>query len=729
MVDEKVESRLQPELQGKPVAVVQYNQWRSGGIIAVNYEARDFGVTRHMRGKEAKEKCPDIVLVSVPSVRGKADTSKYRCAGREVIDVLKKHCSIIERASVDEAYLDITELVEKRISSHTLQKNLMNALTNTYVVSYCENDNNNEEQRINGIEKWLDETYGEVGDEQARKLAIAGVIVEELRAEIFATCKFRCSAGISYNKILAKLACGLHKPNRQTILPSSAVPSLFATLPIKKVRNLGGKFGNIITESLGCNVMADLTRFSLQDLQKRFDEKTGSWLYNIARGIDNESVVTRLVCKSIGASKNFPGKQAIVKLEMLKHWVNELAIDVSDRLEQDREENERRATTLTVSFSHYEDRKVISQSRTCPLKSYKSEKIASQCIDILIKSTQKPIVNISIAAGKFIPAKGSGNFVNFFKSNGQNSKPKDKTTPYRVTVNSIDVECKNDVLASKEMENLTATENPKKIVAPFFSKEIENRGKKKVMDEPISPSTAILGSEQSKKALNRENLKNSFFMNFLKDSKPEISQDPSKNDLPMDVKDSILATIEQSPVEEKNSHKVDNQRVEKNTKLQEVDLLSQLHEIFPDLDNIDRSVVQLLPMELQQFANSYLKTKSSQKVRQPVKNVAKIGKSKSTKSKTIPKANSLQNFFVKTDSTLTDEPNLKKCSECSLMIKIDKYTEHLDFHVAKNLHREMNRVDSSGSSVELISSKRRRSDESPTTTTKKVKGISTFFDR
>ena len=50
--------------------------WYNCRIIAVNYEARSFGVTRHMRGKEAKEKCPDIVLVSVPCLRGKADTSR-----------------------------------------------------------------------------------------------------------------------------------------------------------------------------------------------------------------------------------------------------------------------------------------------------------------------------------------------------------------------------------------------------------------------------------------------------------------------------------------------------------------------------------------------------------------------------------------------------------------------------------------------------------------------------
>jgi len=74
---------------------------------------------------------------------------------------------------------------------------------------------------------------------------------------------------------LAKLACGLHKPNCQTILPEAAIASLYSTLPVKKVRNLGGKFGDIVIESLGCNVMGDLLQYSLEQLQKQFDEKTG----------------------------------------------------------------------------------------------------------------------------------------------------------------------------------------------------------------------------------------------------------------------------------------------------------------------------------------------------------------------------------------------------------------------------------------------------------------------
>lgn len=75
---------------------------------------------------------------------------------------------------------------------------------------------------------------------------------------------------------MAKLVCGLHKPNRQTILPPSGVSKLFCNLPVQKVRSLGGKFGNDVMERLGCKVMADLSKYSERDLQSYFDEKTGS---------------------------------------------------------------------------------------------------------------------------------------------------------------------------------------------------------------------------------------------------------------------------------------------------------------------------------------------------------------------------------------------------------------------------------------------------------------------
>lgn len=68
-----------------------------------------------MRGDEAKEQCPDIQLVKVPNVREKADLSKYRDAGKDVANVLQRFTHLLERASVDEAYLDITDAVNKRL--------------------------------------------------------------------------------------------------------------------------------------------------------------------------------------------------------------------------------------------------------------------------------------------------------------------------------------------------------------------------------------------------------------------------------------------------------------------------------------------------------------------------------------------------------------------------------------------------------------------------------------
>lgn len=68
-----------------------------------------------MRGDEAKEACPDIELVKVPNIREKADLSKYREAGKEVAEVLQTYTTLLERASVDEAYLDITDSVQNRL--------------------------------------------------------------------------------------------------------------------------------------------------------------------------------------------------------------------------------------------------------------------------------------------------------------------------------------------------------------------------------------------------------------------------------------------------------------------------------------------------------------------------------------------------------------------------------------------------------------------------------------
>ena len=103
-------------LIGKPVAVVQYNPFgdlktlkpsdnrivKSGGIIAVSYEARARGVKRIMRGAEAIKVCPEIILVQVPVAHGKADLTIYREAGDRVVKLLISKGCKLEKASIDE---------------------------------------------------------------------------------------------------------------------------------------------------------------------------------------------------------------------------------------------------------------------------------------------------------------------------------------------------------------------------------------------------------------------------------------------------------------------------------------------------------------------------------------------------------------------------------------------------------------------------------------------------
>ncbi|KAL7289378.1 hypothetical protein TKK_0016581 [Trichogramma kaykai] len=550
----QVETRLKPEYAGKPLAVVQYNLWRTGGIIAVNYEAREFGVTRHMRGEEAREKCPHIILAVVPGSRGKADTSRYRSAGREVIDVLKKHCTMVERASVDEAYLDITQIVDDQLAKKEFDPAVVEELKTTYVIGHSECNVNNEEQRRKGLEEWIAEAAEDI---QIQRLAIAGRFVEFLRQEIKETTTFNCSAGISFNKILAKLACGLHKPQKQTILPASSVSKLFGSLPVKKVRNLGGKLGDMVIDALGCHVMSDLLQYSLQDLQSRFDRKTGHWLYHIARGIDNEPVTPRLVSKSIGACKRFPGKQTIVKVETLRHWLGELSSEISERLEQDFEENERKATSLTVSFHYIQNKKVISQSRAFALTTYKQEKIAEMSINAVLKVTQDlPISFLGVSAGKFIKSRGSENLKKFFKpssslNNLQGSEKEDVNNFIDEHVELIK-KLKTQITNSNS-SNENNSETSKNVSIP-----IEQSSNSQFCSTSLKINDKFSPCNKLQKSLQHNKFKQSFFINVLKENK--LKNHKCDDDGPMKGKDKKDKRVENETEDEKEKRAGDGKK-------------------------------------------------------------------------------------------------------------------------------------------------------------------------
>ncbi|XP_046752004.1 DNApol-eta [Diprion similis] len=818
----QVEVKLQPDLRGKPLAVVQYNVWGSGGIIAVNYEAREHGVSRHMRPDEAKKKCPELLLATVPGVRGKADTSRYRVAGRDVVEVLKKHSKVVERASVDEAYLDITELVnQEMLSSQMSVGKMVEHLPNTFVIGYSTVGNNDEAHRREGIEKWANTAFGELGDIQSQRLAVAGTIVERIRADIYETTGYRCSAGISYNKILAKLACGLHKPNRQTILPLAGVPPLFQTLPVKKVRNLGGKFGDVVIESLGCNVMADLLSYSLKDLQTRFDDKTGLWLYNIARGMDNEPVTNRLISKSIGSCKNFPGKRAIVAKETLDHWVTQLSLEMAERLDQDVEENNRKATLLTVSYHYYKDNKTISQSRSCRLTSYKAETISKGCLDIIIKFAKYPIVFIGMSASKFIDIdKEISTFRSFFMANTNMSISTDEVSA-SPTTSMLDEHSSPSKAETVEFE----TERDSNVVADahfskfFATTDVRTQSPVRKGDTNTAPTSVVkpesnqaikspmsfLKSQNTK--LKPDNFKKSFFMNILSASKngshnaalPGNQADAAEGQEKLGVENETVVEIQKLPytnadqnvptnqlnlnndepasvklpMQNQDLKSIDNDETadpkhlvpdskkndsesgntilrpvnstaERETSEQIDDNTIKLQDIFPDLDNLDESIVAVLPSRLRNEANLILQSRMKRDTESKVNKVksaqqkVKDHKRSRTKSAVQPKINKIENFFnneTKLPDSSGSEELVEKCPECDKLIPLREYLEHSDFHVARNLSKELNKSVARPTVVSpendrlngKPSVKRKRNKPEPRESEKRSKSIATFF--
>lgn len=107
------------------------------------------------------------------------------------------------------------------------------------------------------------------------RLLIGASIASEIRAAVKDNTTYECSAGIAHNKILAKLACGINKPNKQTLLPLAEIPKLFETLPVGKIKGLGAKFGEEVCERMGVRYLGQLLKFTEAELQKKFDEKNG----------------------------------------------------------------------------------------------------------------------------------------------------------------------------------------------------------------------------------------------------------------------------------------------------------------------------------------------------------------------------------------------------------------------------------------------------------------------
>lgn len=166
-------------------------------------------------------------------------------------------------------------------------------------------------------------------------LHIGAELVAAARKSMFEKLSYTCSAGISHNKILAKICSAYKKPDSQTILRRSAVDSFLSPLRFQKIRSLGGKFGEALAAHYDAATVSDLWKVPLSEMQRQFGEES-IWIYNTIRGINSDEVKERVMTKSMLASKSF--RPTIRTVGEARHWLKILSSELSQRLKEMRGE-------------------------------------------------------------------------------------------------------------------------------------------------------------------------------------------------------------------------------------------------------------------------------------------------------------------------------------------------------------------------------------------------------
>jgi DNA polymerase-4 len=263
-----------------------------GVVAAASYEARKFGVHSAMPSVIAKRKCPDLIFV-------KPRFDAYKAISLQIREVFAEYTPIIEPLSLDEAYLDVTRNLKGMVS--------------------------------------------------------ATRIAEEIRARIRAETELTASAGVSYNKFLAKLASDHHKPDGLFVITPEMGPQFVESLPVRKFHGVGPATAKKM-ERLGIATGLDLRAQTLAFLQQHFG-KAGSYYYWAARGVDERPVRADRIRKSVGAENTFPAD--LFTYEAARDALREIVDKVWEYCE--RSGSRGRTVTLKVKFANFRQ---ITRSRT-----------------------------------------------------------------------------------------------------------------------------------------------------------------------------------------------------------------------------------------------------------------------------------------------------------------------------------------------------------------------------
>jgi DNA polymerase IV len=284
-----VEQRDNPKLRGKPLIVGGMPDSR-GVVSTCSYEARKYGIHSAMSSARAYKLCPSALFIH-------PNFEKYQYASKQINEIFHQFTDLVEPLSLDEAFLDVTQ--------------------------------------------------------NKKNMPSATIMAKQIRFLIFRETNLTASAGVSYNKFLAKVASDINKPNGITVITPIQAEDFIEKLPINKFFGIG-KITSAKMEKLGIHTGRDLKLLSIEKIIELFG-KNGVFYYYISRGIDNRPVTSERVRKSYGKeitlSHDISGALEILKI------VNQLCHELLPLLEKDRI----KAKTLTLKIK-YSDFKSVTRS-------------------------------------------------------------------------------------------------------------------------------------------------------------------------------------------------------------------------------------------------------------------------------------------------------------------------------------------------------------------------------
>lgn len=363
-----------------PVVCVQ---WQA--VIAVSYAARKFGINRMDTIKTCKEKCPGVILahaavyekggsswkyVDKLPYQGhcKVSLDPYRRESRKIFSILKANCDLIEKASVDEGFLDFGRIVYTKAIEYFPYLNDQMAHRDMPEIpkelpqdlqfkGFVYGDNNL-------VHDWNDILY-----------LIASNVLFDIRRQIYQALGYTTSGGLGKNKIMAKLAGGFLKPDNQTIILHNQTQSFLDQFQLNDIGGMGGKIGDFLINEFNIpnntnSIQYIRDNFSLQDLKTK--PQVPDYLFDMVRGNYAQELRDRTDIKSMMSRKQLLTNAPCKTLYDAIDWYKVFAGDIVNRLQDLDEESSNTTLTRPKTLSVNVHINFNSYSKQCPLKVVKS---------------------------------------------------------------------------------------------------------------------------------------------------------------------------------------------------------------------------------------------------------------------------------------------------------------------------------------------------------------------